>query len=193
VKAQYPDFNVYAVDSLTATVGQGILASIAADCRDRGMSAKETYEYIMGLRQYVQHCIIPNDLFYLKKGGRVSALSAALGTMLNIKPMIVFDTEGKLKVVEKNKGMKKAFSRVIDHMNEAPMDENKLIVVVHTNNEAGAKELADLIEQKTGAKPFITIMGPVIGAHVGPGSVSCGWISVKTRAELHKELYGNRA
>ncbi len=181
VKAQYPQFTVYAVDPLTATVGQGLLAGLAADCRDKGMTAKDTYEYIMGLRQYVQHCIIPDDLFYLKKGGRVSGASAMVGTMLSIKPMLTFDTEGKLKVVEKCKGMKIAFSKVIDCMSVAPVSPLNKAVVVHTNNYEGAKELGSLIETKLGVKPSIAIMGPVIGSHVGPGSVSCGWISEKKR------------
>ncbi len=184
VKAKYPDFNVYAVDPLTATIGQGILATLAADCRDKGMTAADAYEYIMGIRQHIQHCIIPNDLFYLKKGGRVSGASAAIGTVLNIKPMLMFDSEGKLKTVEKCKGMKKAFARVIDCMKAAPISELRKAVVVHTNNYKGAEELANLIEGKTGVKPMVTIMGPVIGSHVGPGSVSCGWISIKTREEL---------
>ena len=182
VKAKYPDFNVYAVDPLTATVGQGLLVALAADCRDKGMTAREAYESILSCRQFMQHCIIPADLFYLKKGGRVSAVSAAVGTMLNIKPMITFDMEGKLKVVGKNKGMKKAFSRVVDFMELAPCGEERLAVVVHTNNYEGANELASLIEERTGV--MITIMGPVIGSHVGPGSVSCCWLSTKTREEL---------
>ena len=188
VKAKYPDFNVYAVDPLTATVGQGILATLAADCRDKGMTAADTFDYLLEVRLRIQHCIVPNDLFYLKKGGRVSAASAAFGTMLNIKPMLSFDSEGKLKVLEKCKGMKKAFMRITEHMAKAPMDENKLAIVVHTNNYKGAEELAALVESKTGVKPMITIMGPVIGSHVGPGSVSCGWISTKTREELQSSL-----
>ncbi len=188
VKAKYPDFTVYAVDPLTATIGQGLLVSLAADCRDKGMTAKETYEYVMEQRLHIQHCIIPNDLFYLKKGGRVSTASAVFGTMLNIKPMLTFDTEGKLKVAEKCKGMKKAFFRVLDHMALAPCTEEKIAVVVHTNNEKEANFLAALIEEKTGVKPMVTIMGPVIGSHVGPGSVSCGWLSVKTREELANAL-----
>ena len=191
VKKEYPDFNVYAVDPLTATVGQGMQVALAADCRDKGMSAKEAYDYIMGLRQNIQHCIIPNDLFYLKKGGRVSAASAAFGTMLNIKPLLTFDAEGKLKTLEKCKGMKKAFSRVVEHMNIAPfaeIDGKKIAIVVHTNNQKGAEELAALIEAKMGVTPLITIMGPVIGSHVGPGSVSCGWLSNKTRDELLSTL-----
>jgi len=190
VKKQYPDFNVFAVDPLTATIGQGILATVAADCRDKGMTAQETYDLLIELRQKIQHCIIPNDLFYLKKGGRVSGASAAIGTVLNIKPMLAFDPEGKLKTLEKCKGMKKAFARVIDTMGKATIDPNyNLAVVVHTNNEKGANELAALVEMKTGVKPLITIMGPVIGSHVGPGSVSCGWISTITREELLSSKY----
>ena len=189
VSAEYPDFKVYAVDPLSATIGQGMLVMVAADCRDKGMTAQETYEYIIGLRQNIQHCIVPDDLFYLKKGGRVSAFSATFGTMLNIKPMLAFDEEGKLNVVEKCKGLKKAFFRILEHIENAPLSEEKLLVVIHTDNEKGANELAELLEKKTGVKPMVTIMGPVIGAHVGPGSVSCGWISVKTRKELREILY----
>jgi DegV family protein with EDD domain len=169
---------------LTATVGQGVLAGVAADCRDKGMTAKETYEYVTGLRQYVQHCIIPNDLFYLKKGGRISSATAMVGTMLSIKPIITFDAEGKLEVVEKCAGMKKAFSKVIECMSIAPISSLNKVVVVHTNNYKGAEELALLIESKMGIKPSVAIMGPVIGSHVGPGSVSCCWISDKRRDEL---------
>ena len=80
IKKEYPEFNLYSVDPLTATIGQGMLVSLACDCRDKGMSAQETYDYLMDVRLRIQHCIIPNDLFYLKKGGRVSAVSAVFGT-----------------------------------------------------------------------------------------------------------------
>ncbi|MBR6703018.1 MAG: DegV family protein [Clostridia bacterium] len=188
MKKEYPDFTVYALDPLTATVGQGLLVSLACDCRDKGMTAKETYDYLMEVRNNIQHCIIPDNLFYLQKGGRVSAVSAVFGTMLSIKPMIVFDEDGKLKVVEKCRGMKKAFSRVLEHIELAPFSEDKKVIVVHTDNEKGASELAKLIEDKTGVKPQITVMGPVIGSHVGPNSVSCCWLSTKTRKELLAKL-----
>ena len=188
MKKEYPDFTVYALDPLTATVGQGLLVSLACDCRDKGMTAKETYDYLMEVRNSIQHCIIPDNLFYLQKGGRVSAVSAIFGTMLSIKPMIVFDEDGKLKVVEKCKGMKKAFSRVLEHMELAPLNEDKKVIVVHTDNEKGASELAKLIEDKMGVKPQITVMGPVIGSHVGPNSVSCCWLSTKTRKDLLSKI-----
>lgn len=188
MKKEYPDFTVYALDPLTATVGQGLLVSLACDCRDKGMTAKETYDYLMEVRNSIQHCIIPDNLFYLQKGGRVSAVSAIFGTMLSIKPMIVFDEDGKLKVVEKCKGMKKAFSRVLEHMELAPLNEDKKVIVVHTDNEKGASELAKLIEDKMRVKPQITVMGPVIGSHVGPNSVSCCWLSTKTRKDLLSKI-----
>jgi fatty acid-binding protein DegV len=101
----------------------------------------------------------------------------------------MFDGEGKLKTVEKCKGMKKAFSRVIECLNAAPMSELNKIIIVHTNNYKGAEELSLLIKAKTGVEPEISIMGPVIGSHVGPGSVSCAWVSVKTREELMSQTY----
>ncbi len=185
VKKEYPDFVLYAVDPLTATVGQGLLVQIAVECRDKGMTAKETYDYVMELRQYIQHCIIPNDLMYLKRGGRVSSLSAAVGTMLNIKPFLAFDSVGKLQTMQKCKGMKVAFSKVLETLERAPVSDLNKIVVVHTNNYAGAEELAKQIEQRFGIKPDVTIMGPVIGSHVGPGSVSCCWVSTATRNQLN--------
>lgn len=187
VKKDYPDFNVYAVDPLTATIGQGILVSVAKDCRDKGMTAKETYNYVMGLRLHIQHCIIPNDLYYLQKGGRVSASSAVVGTVLNIKPILTFDNDGKLKVIDKCRGMKKAFSYAAAKLEKNPlMKEEPRIIVIHTDNEEGAEELARMIEETCGVKPSVSIMGPVIGSHMGPGSVSCGWVSSKFRDDFVK-------
>ena len=185
VKKTYPDFNMISVDPLSATIGQGILVSIAADWRDAGRTAQETYDFLMQARERLQHCIVPNDLFYLKKGGRVSGATAVVGTMLNIKPMLTFDSEGKLATLEKCRGMKKAFASILNQIEKSSIDENlNKIVVVHTDSEALAGELADMIEEKFGVRPEIAIMGPTIGAHVGPGSVSCAWVSTMTRKEL---------
>lgn len=184
IKREYPDLNIYVVDSLTATVGQGILVKIAVYCREKGMSAQQAFEKLSALKGCIQHCIIPDDLNYLKRGGRISSVTAAVGTMLNIKPMLAFDGAGKLKSVEKCKGMKKAFFRVAENVAKAPFDNYQFAVVVHTGNELGAHELARIIHQKTGVLPMVEIMGPVIGSHVGPDSISCAWLSTKTRAEL---------
>lgn len=184
VKQEYPDFNLVSVDPLGATILQGMLVSLACDMRDEGKTIQETYDYLMDARYRILCTIIPTDLFYLQRGGRVSATSAVLGSMLQIKPILTFDSEGKLKTVSKEKGMKKAMSYALDKLALAPMDEKKKVVVVHTDNEKGAAELAQRIEEATGVKPEICIMGPSIGAHVGPGAVACGWLSVKKRADL---------
>lgn len=184
VKEKYPDFNLYSVDPLHATVGQGMLVGLAADCRDKGMSAKDTYDYLTEAKLRLQCCIIPNDLFYLQKGGRVSKVAAVFGTALSIKPVIVMDSFGKLSVIDKVRGMKKAYGYTLEKMGISGLDDTKKITVVHTDNEQGANELAEMIEKTFSVKPEIQIMGPSIGAHVGPGAVACAWMSKITRKEL---------
>ena len=181
VKKEYPDFNMVSVDPLGATILQGMLVSLACDMRDEGKTMQETYEYLTEARYRILCTIIPTDLFYLQRGGRVSATSAVLGSMLKVKPILTFDSEGKLKTVDKVMGMKKAYSYTLEKLAVAPPDEKKKIVVVHTDNEEAANEMARRVEETTGIKPEIVIMGPSIGA---PGAVACGWLSVKKRADL---------
>lgn len=184
VKKTYPSFNMISVDPLGATVLQGMLVSLACDMRDEGKTIEETYDYLIEARNRILCTIIPTDLFFLQRGGRVSAASAVVGSMLKVKPILTFDSVGKLKTVDKVMGMKKAYSYTIDKLRESPVDEKQKIIVVHTDNEEAAKELASRVEEATGIKPEIVIMGPSIGAHVGPGAVALGWLSVKSRAEL---------
>lgn len=184
VKKSHPDFNLVSVDPLGATVVQGMLVSLAADMRDEGRTLQETYDYLMKARDRILCTIIPTDLFYLQRGGRVSATAAVFGSMLGVKPILTFDREGKLKTIDKVKGMKRVYSYTLDKLAIAPPDEKKKIVVVHTDNEEAADEMAKRVEETTGIKPEICIMGPSIGAHVGPGAVACAWLSVKSRADL---------
>ena len=121
-------------------------------------------------------------MYYLKRGGRVSAIAAAAGTVLKIKPVLSFTREGKLIVLEKCKGMKKAFSRTLERMEKMPpVEEGRILRIVHTDAEEQAEELADLVEARWGTRPEISIMGPVIGSHVGPGSVSMIWRTKEER------------
>ena len=182
VKKKFPGFNVYAVDSLAATIGQGALVRAALRMRDEGRTAEETVAYVSDLRFRIQYMIAVNDLYYLKRGGRVSSMTAIAGTVLGIKPILSFTREGKLEVVDKVRGMKRAFALALDKMERfPPVKENELIWIVHTDAEAEAAELADLIERKTGFKPDVSIMGPVIGSHVGPGAVAVLWKSAEER------------
>ena len=178
VKKKYPEFNVYAVDSLSATIGQGALVRAALRMRDEGKSAEETVAYVKDMRLKIQYMIAVNDLNYLKRGGRVSSVAAIAGTMLGIKPILSFTRDGKLNVIDKVRGMKRAFAYALEKMEKyPPVKEHELIWVVHTDAPAEAEELATMIELKLGFKPAISIMGPVIGSHVGPGAVAVLWKS----------------
>ncbi len=184
VKKQYPDFNLYAVDSLSATIGQGALVREALRMRDEGRTAEETVAYVKDLRFKIQYMIAVNDLNYLKRGGRVSSVAAIAGTMLGIKPILSFTSEGKLNVIDKVRGMKRAFAYALDKMDKfPPVKENPIVWVVHTDAEAEANELAAMVEAKCGIKPDVSIMGPVIGSHVGPGAVAVLWKSAQVRQD----------
>lgn len=184
VKKDYPEFNLLAVDSLSATIGQGAEVRAALRLRDEGKTVQEAYDYVVAMQKNLQYAIIANDLYYLKRGGRVSTVAAVAGSLLNVKPVLSFTKDGKLGVVEKCRGMKKAFSYALDKMEKfPPSEEHRLIWVVHTDAEKEANELAALIEAKYSFKPDVSIMGPVIGSHVGPGSVSVLWKSVAERQD----------
>ena len=184
VKKDYPKFEVYVVDPLTATVGQGALVRIALEWRNVGKTAQETYDYVNSLRLHIQHFVVANDLYYLKRGGRVSGVSAAVGTMLNIKPILTFDCDGKLQVIDKVKGNKKAIAFIKAKMEKEGPDENKYVFIVHTDNEPCAKELEEYVKERFGIQPYVSIMGPVIGSHVGPGAFALGYLSKSLRGEI---------
>lgn len=184
VKKDYPKFEVYVVDPLTATVGQGALVRIALDWRNAGKTAQETCDYVNSLRLHIQHFVVANDLYYLKRGGRVSGVSAAVGTMLNIKPVLSFDCDGKLQVIDKVKGNKKAIAFIKAKMEKEGPDDHNYVFIVHTDNEPCAKELEEYVKERFGIQPYVSIMGPVIGSHVGPGAFALGYLSKSLRGEI---------
>ena len=185
VKADYPKFNVYVVDPLTATVGQGALVKIALRCRNEGKTAEETYALCNSLRLHIQHFIVADDLKYLQRGGRVSAAAAMFGGMLNIKPIISFDKQGKLVPIAKVKGVKKAISFIKEKLEkEGPDPTYNYLFIVHTDNEGPANELAEFVRSRFHIEPYVYIMGPVIGSHVGPGAFALGYISRSLRNEF---------
>lgn len=184
VKKQFPKFSLYVVDPLTATVGQGALVRIALRLRNEGKTACEAHDYCNSLRLHIQHFIVADDLQYLKRGGRISAAAAAIGGVLGIKPIISFDKEGKLAVIDKVRGTKKAISYIKDKMEKEGPNDLGYVFVVHTGNEAAAKELEDYVKTRFHIQPFTQIMGPVIGSHVGPGAFALGYITNSERNDF---------
>ena len=172
VKKQYPAFRLKVVDSLAATIGQGELVYEAVRLRDAGKTLDEAY------------AIAANDLFYLQRGGRVSAASAIVGSALGVKPVLSFTQDGKLSVIDKVRGMKRVFAYALEKMEKfPPVEEGRVIHVVHTDAEKDADELAAMIEARWGTRPEVSIMGPVIGTHVGPGAVAVLWKSKEIRCD----------
>ena len=185
VKKDFPKFEVYVVDPLTATVGQGALVRIALKDRNEGKTAKEAYDHVNSLRTHIQHFIVADDLNYLKRGGRLSAISAAVGGVLSIKPIISFDNEGKLFVLDKVRGTKKAISYIKAKLDkEGPDPDYNYVFIVHTDNQPCADELAAYVREKLGIEPYVSIMGPVIGSHVGPNAFALGYLSKSERNEF---------
>ena len=184
VKKSFPRFQVYVVDPLTATAGQGALVRFALKWRNEGKTAQETVDYVNSLRLHIQHFIVADDLSYLKRGGRISAASAAVGGVLGIKPIISFDKEGKLFVLDKVRGAKKAVSYLKTKLLTEGPDENGFVVIIHTDNEPVANELADFVRERFHIEPLVQIMGPVIGSHVGPGAFAIGYLTKSERNEF---------
>ena len=184
VKADYPDFNVIVVDPLTATIGQGALVRIALKCRNEGWDAQKTADYVNSLRLHIQHFVVADDLKYLKRGGRISAAVAAIGGVLNIKPIISFNKEGKLDSIDKRRGVKKAMEFIKNKMETEGPNELKFVSIVHTDNEPAANGLKEYVIERFGIEPLVQIMGPVIGSHVGPGAFALVYITDSERNDF---------
>ena len=182
VKKEFPAFNLRAVDSLAATIGQGELVYEAVRLRDAGKTLDEAYAAVTALPLHFQYVIAANDLFYLQRGGRVSAASAIVGSALGVKPVLSFTRDGKLSVVDKIRGMKKVFAYALEKMERLrPVEEGRVIHIIHTDAEKDANDFAAMIEQRWNFRPEVSIMGPVIGAHVGPGAVAVMWTTAEER------------
>lgn len=183
VKKEFPDINFVAMESNSTTVAEGNLVKIALKLREQGKSMKETLDTLSTLKDQMQHFIVVNDLMYLKRGGRISGASAAFGTMLKIKPIIEFTKVGKLEIVKKETGLKKAFKSIIENVKENFTFHKEFAypIIAHSDNESDAQMLANMFEDTFGIKPEIRIIGPIIGTHVGPNAVALTFISNELR------------
>ena len=182
VQKDFPDFKCYCIECSTTTIGQGFLVQIAVDMRNKGKTAQETFYYIESIKTHIQHFIIADDLMYLKRGGRLSAASAAIGTMLNVKPIIVFNKEGKLTTYKKVRGIKRALIAIADELSHYTLNPDYPTVYIgHTDNTEYAEHLKGLIKEKYGIDAVIRMIGPVIGSHLGPNAVAYIFLSNEER------------
>ena len=171
LKEKYPQRKINVVDTLCAALGQGLLVWYACQKRDAGMSLEELTAWAEEAKNHVDHWVTVDDLSHLKRGGRISATTALVGTMLNIKPIIHIDDEGKLVNVSKVRGRKAAIEHIAGKLGELGEGyDNETIFVVHGDCPEDAEFLGNLAKEKYGVKNvMIGYLGPVIGAHTGPG------------------------
>ena len=165
----YPDRKIYVVDSLCAALGQGLLVWYACRKRDEGMDIDSLRTWVEETKPHLCHWFTVDDLNHLKRGGRVSATTAMVGTMLNIKPVLHVSDEGRLVNIGKTRGRKAAIAQLAGKLGEAITD-TETAFIGHGDCPEDAAALEQLIREKYGVKNVVTgYVGPVIGAHTGPG------------------------
>ena len=174
MKERFPERKILVVDSLCASLGQGLLAYYAARKRDEGLGLEELKAWLENNKLHLCHWFTVNDLMYLKRGGRINAATAIMGTMLSIKPILHVDNEGHLISVGKARGRKASIAALADKAAELGQGyDNSLMFISHGDCREDAEALAELVKERCGAKEvYINYVGAVIGSHSGPGTLA---------------------
>lgn len=173
---EYPDRKIVVVDTLCASLGEGLFLHKALQNQKNGMSLEENAKWLEDNKLHLVHNFTVDDLFHLHRGGRVSKTAAILGTIINLKPVLHVDNEGHLVALSKVRGRKKSLTSLVDNMEKqlgSFRDKNDIIFISHGDCEEDAQYVADLIKQRLGYDNFlINHIGPTIGTHSGPGTVA---------------------
>lgn len=175
---EYPDAKIYLIDSLSASVGEGLLVYKANEMLNNNIDIDEVVKFIENIKRHVIHAITVDDLNHLKRGGRVSSTAAIVGTMLNIKPILHVDDEGRLIPVSKVKGRKKSIKGLQESLKERIIKpEEQTIFISHGDCLSEAEHLKDLILNEVQVKEvIINNVGPAVGSHSGPGTIALFFI-----------------
>ena len=174
LQAKYPDRKLFTVDTLCASLGQGLLVWYAAQARARGGSIEEVRDWIEEHKLNLCHQFTVDDLYFLKRGGRISSATALVGSMLHIKPVLHVDNEGHLINIGKVRGRQAALKALVDRMEHTAIDSGSLTVFIsHGDCLEDAQTVADMVKKRFGVQEvYINYVGPVIGAHSGPGTLA---------------------
>ena len=169
LQEEYTQRTICVVDSLCAALGQGLLVHHACAKRDEGMSIQDLTAWLEEHKLNICHWVTVDDLSHLKRGGRISATTALVGTMLNVKPIIHVDNDGHLINCAKVRGRKAAMEYLVKKFGETATDFDT-VFIGHGDCPEDAAALEALLREKYGIREIITgYVGPVIGAHTGPG------------------------
>lgn len=177
---EIPDADITVIDSKSASVGLGAIVFYANELLKQGKSKDEIIEWIENNKLKSNHWFIIDSLEHLKRGGRISAASAAVGTMLDIKPLLNLNNEGKLEVVKKIRGRKKATREMLDELKNIKNPEEQTIFINHGDCIKDAEQLRDMVLKEVNVKDVaINYVGPIIGSHTGPGMLCLVFIGDK--------------
>lgn len=171
---QYPDRKIVLVDSLCASLGQGLLVHYAVTMKESGKSLEEVVAWLEENKLHLCHQFTVDDLFHLHRGGRVSKATAIIGTLINVKPVLHVDDEGHLTSVCNVRGRKKALLKLVENMGEQIEGyQNDIIFISHGDCLDDAEFVAAQVKERFGIQSFlIDYVSPTIGAHSGPGTVA---------------------
>lgn len=174
LREEYPDRKIYVIDSLCASIGEGLLVYHAALQKKKGMDIDELKEWVEQNKKKSRHWFTVKDLYHLKRGGRVSTIEAFVGTALKIRPVLSTDDYGKLTVVSKIRGSRAELDYMVSKMEAEGVDlASQTVFVGHGDDLEQARELEALIRSKNIVKDvIITKIGPIIGSHTGPGMLA---------------------
>lgn len=181
LREEYPDRKVYVVDTLCASLGEGLFVMKAVEKAEEGLTIDELYQWSIDTRLSVIHLFTVDDLMFLHRGGRVSKTAAVAGSILGIKPVLHVSDEGKLVPVKKIRGRKQSLIEMVNMM-EAQMGnaENPYIAISHGDCIEDAELVANEIKKRFGIKKaVINFVGPIVGAHSGPGTVALFFMGEK--------------
>lgn len=173
--AEFPERKIFSVDTLAASGGEGLLVWHAVQKAREGLSIEELRDWVEQHRLNLAHWFTVDDLMFLLRGGRVSKVSAYMGTMLNIKPVMHVDDEGRLIPMEKVRGRKKALQALVKHMEDSAWKPvaDQPVFITHGDCIEDVEYVSDLIREKFGdVKITVNYVDPVIGAHSGPGTLA---------------------
>ena len=180
VLEDYPDATIEIVDTLAAAGGEGYLSVLAAAARDEGKTLEETKAMIVDILPRLRTYFLVDDLYHLMRGGRLSKTSAIMGSLANIKPHLWLDKTGKLVPLAKIRGRKKALKEVVSQATKSIA--HRTAVVAYANDLEGAEALKEsLLEHEEIDDVLIMPLGPVISAHVGPGTLAAFTIGKEAR------------
>ena len=181
LRAEFPEAEIHVVDSLSASLGQGLVLYLAVEQKRKGLTAAELAKWVEDNRLTVCHWFTVDDLNFLKRGGRVSATTALLGTMLSIKPIMHTSDEGKLVPVSKARGRKAAIAALLDKIEALGIHpEKQTMFICHADCEEDAKAVAQTIQDRFGTPTVhINYIGPVIGSHTGPNTMGIFFVGTQ--------------